>query len=557
MPHNPPFPTTPLRPLAMALSGLLLSSASWAATFVVNDLGDAPLGGAMCTGVPNPCTLRAAIQAANANADADTIQFDFSSGQVTISPTSALPPIVNPVTIDGYALGAGNPNTLAVGNDAYISIRIDGQNAGPNVPGLVFLSGASNSMLRGVAITRFGAHGVMLSGQNIANSLIGVSVTGNFIGTDGTGVGDDATGLLANAGSGIFINDLARNAAVGGDLPAERNLIVAHSTQTGVTLFNAPQNGIRNNYIGTNRAGDSRRATAVGISLHSITATVTGNTIGASNLGVFITGDSGATNYSYLQGNRIGVGTNGAAITAPGSQYGVYIINAGTASPQRVKVGGEDPGEGNLIAHWGGDGIRVERNAAAAPDLRYHQWLGNSIHSNGGLGIELIDTATGVGADPMAAAPTTVNASPRYPLILGATGNAAGTVVNFEFAGASNASYRMEVFANTTCDASNFGEGQTYLGALGITTDAGGAYTGAAAVPAVPAGSRVTMTATRDYSDSFGTAESSEFSQCFTVAAGPGGGGSVTAVPTLGHLGLILLSTLLGAMGLRARRHSR
>lgn len=557
MPHNPSFPTAPLRPLAMALAGLLLSSASWAATFVVNDLGDAPLGGAMCTGVPNPCTLRAAIQAANANADADTIQFDFSGGQVTISPTSALPPIVNPVTIDGYALGAGNPNTLAVGTDAYISIRIDGQNAGPNVPGLVFLSGASNSMLRGVAITRFGAHGVMLSGQNIANSLIEVSVTGNFIGTDGTGVGDDATGLLANAGSCIFINDLARNAMVGGDLPAERNLIVAHGTQAGVALFNAPQNQIRNNYIGTNRAGDSRRATAVGVSLHSSNnALVNNNTVGASHRGVFITGDSGANNYSFLQRNRIGVGTNGTPITAPGSQHGIYIINSGTASPQRVEVGGSDPGEGNLIAHWGGDGIRVERNAAAAPAMRYHQWSGNNIHSNGGLGIELIDTATGVGAGPMAAAPTTVNASPRYPLILGATGDAAGTLVNFEFAGASNASYRMEVFANATCDASNFGEGQTYLGAVEVTTDAGGAHTGTAAMPAVSAGSRLTMTATRDYQDGNGTKESSEFSPCVPLAAGPGGG-SVTAVPTLGHLGLILLSTLLGAMGLRARRHSR
>jgi hypothetical protein len=376
-------------------------------------------------------------------------------------------------------------------------------------------------------------------------------VTGNFIGTDGTGVGDDATGLLANAGSGIFINDLARNAMVGGDLPAERNLIVAHGTQTGVALFNAPQNQIRNNYIGTNRAGDSRRATAVGVSLHSTTATVDSNILGASNLGVFITGDSGATTYSVLQSNRIGVGTDGAAITAPGSQHGVYIINAGTASPQRVKLGGADPGEGNVIAHWGGDGIRVERNAAAAPDLRYHQWAGNSIYSNGGLGIELIDTATGLGAGPMSAAPSTVNASQRYPLVLGATGNAAGTLVTLEFAGASNASYRMEVFANATCDASNFGEGQTYLGAVEINTDAGGTYTGTAALPAVPAGSRVTMTATRDYNDN--NMESSEFSQCIAVAAGPGGGSSVTAVPTLGHLGLILLSTLLGAMGLRAR----
>lgn len=552
MPHNPSCTPAPLRPLAMALAGVLLSSTSWAATFVVNDSGDAPLASGMCTGGANPCTLRAAIQAANANAGQDTIQFNFSGGQITISPTSALPVIVNPVTIDGYALGAGSPNTLAVGNDAYISIRIDGQNAGAPASGLQFLPGATNSSVRGLAITRFASYGVVLSGQGVSNGLTNVTVEGNFIGTDGTGVGDDGGGLLANGLGGILMSQLASNNAIGGSSVANRNLIVGSNSGVGISLGDAHDNRVLNNYVGINRAGDSRRATSVGVGIHaSFGSLVSRNLIGASDIGVYITGN--ASN-SFLQGNRIGVGPSGASITAPGSRHGVYIINIGTASPQGTRIGGADPGEGNLIAHWGGDGIHVERNTPAAPDLRYHQWSGNSIHSNGGLGIELIDTATGQGTGPMAAAPTTVNASPRYPLVLGATGNAAGTLVNFEFAGASNASYRMEVFSNAACDASNFGEGQTYLGAVGITTDVGGAYTRMAAMPSVPAGSRVTMAATLDYTDGNSTRESSEFSQCMTVAAGPGGGGPVTAVPTLGHLGLILLSTLLGAIGLRARR---
>ena len=83
-----------------------------------------------------------------------------------------------------------SPNTLAMGNDASIDVRIEGLNAGA-ASGLRLFSGASNSVLRGVAITRFANYGVVLSGQNVANSLTNVLVVGNFIGTDGTGAGDD------------------------------------------------------------------------------------------------------------------------------------------------------------------------------------------------------------------------------------------------------------------------------------------------------------------------------------------------------------------------------
>ena len=82
-------------------------------------------------------------------------------------------------------------------------------------------------------------------------------------------------------------------------------------------------------------------------------------------------------------------------------------------------------------------------------------------------------------------------------------------------------------------------------------------YEGGVLLPAVPAGSHLTMTATRDFNDAEDSLETSEFSRCFAVPAGPGNGGAVTPVPALGHWGLALLSALLGAMGLHARRRSR
>ena len=543
MPHNPSFPTAPLRPLAIALAGLLLSSASWAATFVVNDSGDAPLGGAMCTGVPNPCTLRAAIQAANANADADTIQFDFSGGQVTISPTSALPPIVNPVTIDGYALGAGNPNTLAVGHDAYISIRIDGQNANA-VVGLQFLPPSSGSALRGVAITRFNGAGVMVSGASH------VGVQGNFIGTDGI----DTTGALANGGEAVVIEMGATLTSVGGPSIGDRNLLVSDEDSAAVRLHGSGTEGnrITDNLIGTNRAGALRVATARGVEIgHANGNFVHGNVIGASQNGIFLYGDN-AGHDNQITANRIGVGTAGEPIGGGGD--GIQILDGVGASalgPQRTRIGGTNGTEGNTIAHWGGNGIRVLRQRSNT-SLDQHAILGNSIHSNDALGIELVAPSTGSGPGN---APAGVNNAIPAPAIT-STALAGGSLqVEYRLDGAApNTLYRFEAFANSACDASGWGEGQRYLGAGMLATNAAGVASGSAVWGGIATGEFLTLTATRDGGGAAGLAETSEFSQCFPVAAGPGGGGSVTAVPTLGHLGLILLSALLGAVGLRARR---
>lgn len=94
----------------LALSGAfaliaLGSSVAHAATLTVTSVGDTPdavAGDGTCgaTGVPNSCTLRAAIQEANANADAsNTISFSGVSGQITVA--TALPNISKAVAIDG------------------------------------------------------------------------------------------------------------------------------------------------------------------------------------------------------------------------------------------------------------------------------------------------------------------------------------------------------------------------------------------------------------------------------------------------------------------------
>ncbi len=78
---------------------IIQATPAFADTFVVNNPVDP--GNGICDAVG--CTLREAIDAANANPGADIINFSiFGAGVKTITPTSALPTITEAVTIDGY-----------------------------------------------------------------------------------------------------------------------------------------------------------------------------------------------------------------------------------------------------------------------------------------------------------------------------------------------------------------------------------------------------------------------------------------------------------------------
>ncbi|HYX29113.1 MAG TPA: Calx-beta domain-containing protein, partial [Pyrinomonadaceae bacterium] len=102
-------------------------------TLVVNTTDDADNGACL----PAHCSLREAINAANSNPDANTINFNIpasfiSGGVFTIQPGSALPTITTPMTIDGTSQTAfvgGGGDTNPNGPE----IVINGALAGPGV----------------------------------------------------------------------------------------------------------------------------------------------------------------------------------------------------------------------------------------------------------------------------------------------------------------------------------------------------------------------------------------------------------------------------------------
>ena len=117
-------------------------------------------------------SLRSAILAANQSINVpDTIKFNIGVGGVqTIHLTSALPPITDPLIIEGTSQPgfAGTP-----------LIELDGTSAGASSNGLNIT--ASNTTVRSLVINNFSQNGILLSGAG--NDLI----VGSYIGTDVTG----------------------------------------------------------------------------------------------------------------------------------------------------------------------------------------------------------------------------------------------------------------------------------------------------------------------------------------------------------------------------------
>src|SRR5262249_54924247 len=154
------------------------------ATYTVNSTADTDDG--VCNAAN--CTLREAINAANANPGHDTIAFHIGSGPKTISPLSPLPPITDAVTIDG---------TTHPGCSGARIIESDGSGAGGGGSGLHISGGGS--LVAGLVINRFltafpatGGNGILLDGaggNEIRGCYIGTDVTGNMaLGNQGAGI---------------------------------------------------------------------------------------------------------------------------------------------------------------------------------------------------------------------------------------------------------------------------------------------------------------------------------------------------------------------------------
>lgn len=342
---------------ALVLGSLLAVGPAQAATFVVNSNADdnavGPTSDGICDSQPGPpvaCTLRAALQEANALAGPDIVHFSIGSGPVTIVPNSSLPNITEQVTIDG---------TTQPGYTGTPIIELDGTSA--SVPALLNLIGSasSGSTIRGLVINRTGAG----SAIRVAGSSDNV-IAGNFLGTDATGTVALGNLVGVTIGSGASATN---NNRVGGTTPADRN-IISGNTDDGIRIdggLNPVSNNlIQGNYIGldvtgTVVLGNSSQGIVIlnGASNNTVggTGMGAGNVIsGNSNSGIQILGATATGN--RVEGNFIG--TNAAGTIPLGNQVGVFLQTSNN------RIGGTTAAARNVISGNTVDGIQIESTNA-------------------------------------------------------------------------------------------------------------------------------------------------------------------------------------------------
>ncbi|MCB2178731.1 right-handed parallel beta-helix repeat-containing protein [bacterium] len=313
--------------------------------FVVNSTSDTPdanIGDGFCADAGGDCTLRAAIQEANAGSEPPyTITFNISgTAPFTISPTSAFDAITVPLIIKGKPSGdTGAP-----------VIVLNGSGAG-SANGLTI--SANNSKVDGLSIVNFSG------GSAIEINATGVSITNNYLGlgADGSTVGANLYGVLVN---GVINNTISSN------------VISGNTHGVRLRLETAQNNQVLSNFIGTDVSGTLDKGnTSDGIRLEGAQNNIIqGNLVSGNNSdGIEITGGAG---YNAITDNFIGVKLGGTSALA-NSGHGINVNSA--SSNNQIS-------DGNVIDYNGLAGVYVSGGIGNLISE-------NSIFSNLSTGIQL------------------------------------------------------------------------------------------------------------------------------------------------------------------------
>ncbi|HTS15966.1 MAG TPA: HYR domain-containing protein [Verrucomicrobiae bacterium] len=369
----------------------------------------------------------------------------------------------------------GSNNTFSanvISNNSADAVSVVGANnsflgnlVSSNAANGIAISGNNNSFSSNNAISANGVNGVSISGGS--NSVVSSSISSNnqdgvlALGTGGNVLSNDTVSLngavgvflaegadtvvgstiVSNSGDGVLVSSSANT--VGGSFSGAGNVISANASNgidiAGAVITNSPTppptvNVVQGNFIGTDRTG-------------------------TNNLGNVLSG--------------------------------ILIDGTFTQTLDNV-VGGTSPGQGNVIAFNGSNGVTVVSNALS------NAIFGNSVFTNAALGIELVNGA---------------NNAQIFPTLTAALCSNAGVLVDGSITTpAPSNTVHLEFFSDLACDPSGFGQGQTFLGFTDVVSDTNGLATFAAAFTNFDlVGQFVTATA----SDS--SSNTSEFSQCALV----------------------------------------
>ncbi len=459
------------------------------------DASDANLTDNTCATATGKCTLRAAIQQAAATPEPDEIAFNIpGAGPHTILPASPLPNLVGPLVIDGYTQPGATPDSDQSDyvNDAVLKIEIDGSLAGPDANGLEIPGDPEGPYrggvwIKGLAINRFARNGIMYGPDYRSYGHI----EGNFIGTDvlgNTGLGNGSSGLR------VAVNALIRNNVLSGN--DEFGLDASGLSDSGDVSGNLIGTNARGNAAIPNLAGGAALGTPIDISFRD--NLVSGNAgPGLTLLGAFDT---------YVGRNLIGTQANGI-LPLGNSGSGIRVAStdpSGVGDSSYSNLSWPGP---NTIAFNNGAGIELVEGGWAIV-------IGtNSIHSNGGLGIDL--GGDGVTLNDHLDKDYGPNEFQNFPEITRVRSMKRKTTITGRLTSEPYNGYYgrfgLSFYASPACDPSGHGEGAIPLGTVAVVTDDLGFASFRVTLPvAVPRGYFVAATTT-------GVAGTSEFSRCRRV----------------------------------------
>jgi hypothetical protein len=275
-------------------------------------------------------SLRQAILDANANPGADTISFNITgSGVQTITPSSALPAITSPVTIDGFSQPGSLANTNPTGQGLNAVLLIE-------VVGSLGVS-TSDTTIRGLVIHGTGSGtfvGVKINNGAFSNN----KVEGCFIGTDAAGLTRIDQGFSVQVSHGGSADTI-------GDPPPARNLFAACQEAVSITGA-ASGDTVEGNLMGLTAAGDALltpfcTSTTYAIVVNGTGHTVKNNVIAGGSNGLDVSG-SGDT----FRGNFIGTDVTGTV------RFGVGEHGFEVSGTNHV-IGGSGAEDGNIVAGAG------------------------------------------------------------------------------------------------------------------------------------------------------------------------------------------------------------
>lgn len=246
-----------------------------------------------------------------------------------------------------------------------------------------------------------------------------IRITGNFIGTDGEGMAAQPNY------HGVYVSDSAKFAVIGDTLFYGN--VISGNTKIGVLLSDTTSDAhvIYGNHIGTNLMGTAPIPNETGVVVASNTNLVTignGNEKGRNIISGNV--DDGirlSTSANFINGNYIGTNASGTG-AIPNGRDGIHFVNSSLNG-----IGGDIPGQGNLISGNGrhgiflknfslsgivgnvvglaadsvgqipnnGDGIRLDTNAVFVGIGNNNPFGGNIIAANDSSGIHMINSSGG------------------------------------------------------------------------------------------------------------------------------------------------------------------